>query len=243
MSELLVPHLQIDFEPEIIANDPLVDGQVQSPRNLREDCGIASGVPLMVYSGAVAPQRGLHTAVEALRTLKDVHLAIIVNPSNKTAQDLIANNQDVADRIHLLPYVPNNELVSYLSTADLGLIPLLHRLNHEISLITKFGEYMQARLPILVSDVKTMSEEVRKLGNGEVFTAENVDEFVIAAQKIFSHIDEYKSVYTPGILKDRSWEKQGENLAKIYSEISGKEPRQRDSHPFSITQPKSIKRK
>ena len=49
---------------------------------------------------------------------------------------------------------------------------------------------MQARLPILVSDVKTMAEEVRKLGNGEVFIAEVVDDFVIAANKIKSIVDE-----------------------------------------------------
>ena len=241
MSELLIPHLEIDFQPRIVANDPLVEGQVVSQRNLREDCKIAPGVPLMVYSGAVAPQRGLHTAVAALRQLNDVHLAVIVNPSNKTALDLVANNQDVANRIHLVPYVPNNELVSYLSTADIGLIPLLHRLNHEISLITKFGEYMQARLPILVSDVKTMSAEVKKLGNGEVFVAEDVDGFTAAARLIFNNIDTYKGVYTAGMLKDRSWEKQAEHLAQIYSDISGKKPREREAVPFSITAPKPIR--
>jgi glycosyltransferase involved in cell wall biosynthesis len=241
MSELLIPHLGINFQPRIVANDPLVEGQVKSPRNLREDCKIGSEVPLMVYSGAVAPQRGLHTAVAALKKMKEVHLAVIVNPSNKTAQDLLANNPDVADRIHLLPYVPNNELVSYLSSADIGLIPLLHRLNHEISLITKFGEYMQARLPIVVSDVKTMSAEVRKLGNGEVFVAEDVDGFAAAAQAIFTNKEKYTSVYTAGMLKDRSWEKQAENLAAIYSEVSGKEPHKRASLPFSLTTPKPLK--
>ena len=51
--------------------------------------------------------------------------------------------------------------VAYLTDAlgaDLGVIPIHHWPNHEIALITKFFEYSHARLPIVVSDVRTMAE-------------------------------------------------------------------------------------
>ena len=237
MSELLKPHLQINFEPELVANDPMVEGQIPCTRDLRADCKISNTTPLMIYSGAVAPQRGLHTAVAALYKMPEVNLAVIVNPSNKTILELIANNSSVANRIHVLPYVPNNELVSYLKGADLGLIPLLHKLNHEISLITKFGEYMQARLPILVSNVKTMSNEVLRLGNGEVFKTEDVDDFVRAATLILDNKLRYQSVYTPEILSARTWEKQAENLCRIYERITNIYPIARKPLPFKLTAP------
>ena len=120
------------------------------------------------------PQRGLSTVITALSKLPGVHLALIANPENATVKALQIEASAVADRFHVIPYVTNSELVSFLSTANIGLIPLHHKLNHEISLITKFGEYMQAKLPIIVSDVKTMAAEVRRLKNGEVFIAENV---------------------------------------------------------------------
>jgi glycosyltransferase involved in cell wall biosynthesis len=237
MNDLLIPHLQIQNRPEVIANDPLVEGQQPSKRNLRKDIGIDSNTPLMVYSGAVAPQRGIETAVKALEFLPDTHLVVIANPANQTLLDLQEKYQKFTDRFHVQPYVPNAELVSYLSGATLGLIPLHHKENHEISLITKFGEYMQARLPILVSDVRTMAAEVRKLGNGEVFTAEDVKEFVEAAKKILDNPKKYSSVYTAEMLADRSWERQAEKLVGIYNRIVGQTPIAREIKPFRISEP------
>jgi glycosyltransferase involved in cell wall biosynthesis len=237
MNELLMEHLQITTRPIIVANDPLVAGQQASSKNLRSDCGITPEVPLMVYSGAVAPQRGVQTALAALRQMPGVHLALIANPGNQSVKDLVASAPDLADRFHVVPYVPNAELVSYLSSADIGLIPLLHRLNHEISLITKFGEYMQAKLPILVSDVKTMAAEVEKLGNGEVFMAEDIQGFVVAAKKILSDPSKYRSKYTDAVLAQRTWERQGEVLVSTYNHIAGATPTARPILPFTVTKP------
>ena len=237
MSDLLIPHLEISERPEIVANDPLVEGQQKSARNLRSDVGISSSIPLMVYSGAVAPQRGVETAVQSLEFLPDVHLVVIANPKNQTILDLQSKYSIFSDRFHVQPYVPNSELVSYLSEATIGLIPLHHKQNHEISLITKFGEYMQARLPILVSDVKTMAAEVRKLGNGEVFIAEDVQDFVASARKIIDNPSKYGSVYTAEVLAERSWERQAENLVNIYNRISKQTPAAREVKPFKISEP------
>jgi len=237
MSELLIPHLKMgDRKPEIVANDPLVEGQQPSKRNLRNDCGISPDVPLIVYSGAVAPQRGIGTVIEGLRKMPDVHCALIANPENTSVKEFIAQAADISDRFHVLPYVPNAELVSYLSTGDIGLIPIHHKLNHEISLITKFGEYMQARLPIVVSDVKTMAAEVRRLGNGEVFEALNTDDFVRAVRAVLAEKAKYQAAYTVEVLNERSWERQAENLLAIYNRVAGVSPAEREHLPFIISQ-------
>jgi glycosyltransferase involved in cell wall biosynthesis len=234
MSDLLIPHLEIKKRPELVANDPLFEGQEPSPRNMRQDCGVDSQTPLIVYSGAVAPQRGLATVLEALKALPDVHLALIANPKNQTVIDLQSQYIALKDRFHVLPYVPNSELVSYLSSGDIGLIPIHHKLNHEISVITKFGEYMQAKLPIVVSDVRTMAAEVRRLGNGEVFIAEDVADFVVAIKKVLADKAKYQSVYTDEVLRERSWELQAENLVKIYNRIADAAPTARPHLPFKI---------
>ncbi len=237
MNDLLLEQLKITTRPTIVANDPLVDGQEPASRNLRTDIGVGADVPLMVYSGAVAPQRGIQTALAALRDLEGVHLVLIANPKNKSVQDLVASSPDLNDRFHVVPYVPNSELVSYLSTADIGLIPILHRLNHEISLITKFGEYMQAHLPIIVSDVKTMSAEVVRLGNGEVFIAEDVADFVRAAKLVLADPGKYRAAYTDEVLSERSWERQAEILLSTYNMIARATPTARAHMPFFVTEP------
>ncbi len=237
MNELLMEQLQILKTPTIVANDPLVEGQQPSVRDLRTDVGVGSEVPLMVYSGAVAPQRGVQTVLSALRDLNGVHLVLIANPKNKSVIDLVESAVDLNSRFHVVPYVPNSELVSYLSTADIGLIPIWHRLNHEISLITKFGEYMQAHLPIIVSDVKTMSAEVKRLGNGEVFIAEDVEDFVRAARCVFADPAKYRAAYTDQVLSERSWERQAEILLIKYNEIAKANPQPRPHRPFLLSKP------
>ena len=234
MSDLLMPHLQINERPIIVANDPLVAGQQKAKRNLRKECGLDKKTPLLVYSGAVAPQRGISTAIEALRELPNVHLALIANPENATVKQLQIDAADIADRFHVVPYVPNSELVSFLSTANIGLIPLHHKLNHEISLITKFGEYMQAKLPIVVSDVKTMSAEVKRLKNGEVFIAEDVAEFVKATKKILKDEKQYRKAYTKSVLSERSWERQAKVLIDLYNKLAGVKPRPRKAKAFIV---------
>jgi len=240
MNDLLMDQLQITARPTVVANDPLVDGQEPSVRDLRRDIGVAPGVPLMVYSGAVAPQRGIQTALAALHQLPGVHLALIANPKNKSVMDLVASAPELADRFHVVPYVPNSELVSYLSAADIGLIPILHRLNHEISLITKFGEYMQAHLPIIVSDVKTMAAEVKRLGNGEVFIAEDVDDFVRAANLVLADPAKYRAAYTSEVLSQRSWERQAEILLETYNRIADAAPTAKTHKPFIVSDAKPL---
>jgi glycosyltransferase involved in cell wall biosynthesis len=237
MSDLLIPHLGIKDRPEIVANDPLVVGQQPSQRSLRGDLHLEAKAPILVYSGAVAPQRGIETAVAALEFLPNVHLVVIANRDNQTLIELKSKYQRFADRFHTLPYVPNAELVSYLSGATIGLIPIHHKQNHEISLITKFGEYMQAHLPIVVSDVKTMAAEVRRLGNGEVFVAEDVTDFVAAVGKILANPLKYSAAYTKEVLAERSWERQAENLVAIYNRIANVSPTKREPKPFKISEP------
>ena len=234
MSDLLMPHLKSKKRPILVANDPLFAGQQKSKLNLRKMCGLNNKTALMVYSGAVAPQRGLSTAIEALRKLPNVHLALIANPENATVKQLEIEASDVADRFHVVPYVPNSELVSFLSTANIGLIPLHHKLNHEISLITKFGEYMQAKLPIVVSDVKTMAAEVKRLKNGEVFIAQDVDSFVAAVKKVLANEKRYKKVYTKSVLAQRSWELQAKVLVNLYNKLAGVKPKPRKAKAFTV---------
>ncbi len=191
--------------------------------SLRGRCGIGPEVPLMVYSGGDAPQRGLATMIEALPSLPDVHCAFVVgNPEGRYSTELKALGKEIGvyDRLHFLPYVEYFQVVEHLSEADLGVIPIHHWPNHEIALITKFFEYSHARLPIVVSDVKAMSEAVRATGQGEVFTAEDTADFVRAAQRVLADPERYRRAYEGAAdLTAWTWERQAEVLDGVYRRV------------------------
>ncbi|MFD0853256.1 glycosyltransferase, partial [Actinomadura adrarensis] len=187
------------------------------------------GTPLAVYSGAAAHQRGLDVMIEALPKLPDLHVAFIVSrPGSKYVKGLVARaaELDVADRLSVLGYVPFDQVVEFLSAADLGVIPIHHWPNHEIALITKFFEYSHARLPIIVSDVQAMGEMVRSTGQGEVFRADDVSDYTRAVEAVLADPERYRGVYDarPELLSEWTWEVQADVLDGVYSRLRSGDP-------------------
>ncbi|WP_369205690.1 glycosyltransferase family 4 protein [Streptomyces sp. PU-14G] len=211
------PHVVLNA-PETPATRPVKTGGVPGLRAL---CGIGPGTPLVVYSGAAAPQRGLDTMVDALPGLPGVHTALVVpKPAAGYLGTLRARaaRLGVAERLHVLPYVDCDQVVPFLAEADAGAIPLHHWPNHEIALITKFFEYAHARLPLVVSDVETMAATTRAAGIGEVFTAEDTDGYTRAVRAVLADPERYRAPYgRPGLLDRWTWEAQAQTLDRLYT--------------------------
>jgi glycosyltransferase involved in cell wall biosynthesis len=161
--------------------------------------------------------------VEALNVLTDVHIALVVRaPKSAYVTSLRerAAALSASDRLHVLSYVPVDRVVSFLSGADAGVIPILHFPNHEIALITKFLEYSHARLPIVVSDVKTMAETVQRTGQGEVFEAENLGDFVRAVKAVLAAPENYRQAYdATGFLEEWTWDNSATILDAIFDRL------------------------
>ncbi|MEU5826997.1 glycosyltransferase family 4 protein [Micromonospora tulbaghiae] len=224
LADLLVRDHALPERPTVVLNAPVAATPDTEAPGLRERCGLRPDTPLLVYSGAMAVQRGLDTVVEALPLLPGVHLALVVaDPAAAYVRQVVARaaGHGVGDRVHVLPYVPHRQLVAFLATADIGLIPLHHWPNHEIALITKFFEYAHARLPIVVSDVRTMAETVRATGQGEVFRARDAADLARAVRAVLADPARYRAAYEgPGSpLPGWTWEAQAERLDTLYRRL------------------------
>ena len=228
VSETIAQMLQSDYKlkqtPTVVLNaprrlQPAVDPVLQT---IRRKIGLAEDVPLHVYVGAAAPQRGLSTMVDALVGAPDHHIALVVNPANAYVKKELARAKilEVADRVHVHPYVPEWYVSTFVSDATSGVIPILHYPNHEISLVTKFFEYLHAKLPIIVSDMKTMAAEVKLRGNGVVFTAENSQELSAAYEEIARNRSKYVAAITPNLLDEYAWERQGDKLLAAHDHLA-----------------------
>ncbi|MEE6261235.1 glycosyltransferase family 4 protein [Plantactinospora sonchi] len=228
LADLLRREYTLPARPGVILNAPAVtpaaDGGDGAVPDLRQLCGLDGSTPLLVYAGSAAVQRGLDTVVEALPQLPGVHLALVVgDPHAPYVRHLVAaaSRLGVADRVHVQRYVSPWQVVPFLSSADVGLIPLHHWPNHEIALITKFFEYAHARLPIVVSDVRTMAETVRATGQGEVFRARDVTDLVRAVRAVLADPARYRAVYDgpDSPLPGWTWDAQARRLDALYREL------------------------
>ncbi|MEW2384541.1 glycosyltransferase family 4 protein [Micromonospora sp. NPDC047707] len=228
LAELLRDTHGLPELPTVVLNapeaypEPAASDDAPGP-DVRALCGVPPEVPLLVYSGAAAEQRGLGTMVEALPLLDGAHAVFVVNrPTGPYVQGLVARAAElgVANRVHVLPYVAHWQVVPFLAAADVGVIPIHHWPNHEIALITKFFEYSHARLPMVVSDVRTMAATVRSTGQGEVFRAEDVDDYARAVRLVLADPGRYRAAYQrPGLLSSWTWEAQAEILDELYARL------------------------
>ncbi|WP_460858550.1 glycosyltransferase [Nocardiopsis coralliicola] len=192
--------------------------------DIRARAGLAPDVPLIAYSGGVAPGRGVDTAVEALPMLPGVHLALASVPPGKESTRHVdavlelAAELGVADRVHVFPYVPHWEVVRFLSTADAAVSGLSHVPNHEIALSNKFFEYVHARLPLIASDVRLMAQVVRRLGIGAVYTADDAGSLARAAAEVLGDPARYREAMdaSPEVAT-WWWSEQAARLDAVYA--------------------------
>jgi glycosyltransferase involved in cell wall biosynthesis len=215
-------------DPVVVLNTPVVDPSNGTPPSLRDAAGVPVGIPLITYSGGMTPARGVHTAVDAMLHLADMHLALVCVPHNDTYFVRILRRQvdelGLRDRVHFLNPVPPGQVVPYLRSADIGLIPFLHFPSHDMTLTNKMFEYMNAGIPLVVSDCRAQREFVEQHGLGQVFPAGDVEGLVRAIRDVLADRDRYAAnASDPALLDAYSWRRQEEVLRGLYERVLGRE--------------------
>ncbi|WP_051426100.1 glycosyltransferase family 4 protein [Jiangella gansuensis] len=217
----------LDHEPSVIINTPVMAAADTEVIDLRSRLRLGPDVPLMVYSGGVTRARGVETAVQALVHLPDVHLAVVSVPHVAIApvnelKDLAAE-LGVQARVHYVNPVEPDEVVAFLSSADVGLIPILRYPSHEMALPNKVFEYVFAGLPVVVSDMPSLTEFVGSTGIGEVFRVEDAADLAAKVRTVLDDPAPYLARVTdPDFRREVSWEGQADKLRELYGQLLGR---------------------
>lgn len=221
LASMLVDRHMLTKSPDVVLNAPTVGEAIPSPRNLRAECEIGQDVPLAIYLGGISPMRGLDVAVNALEKIPDLHVCLVAKRNvHVDALEEKAFKIGAKDRLHVLPYVPPNEIIDFIKTASVGVVPLLFTINHSSALPSKFYEYACARVPILGSDVGVIPEVIQRTGVGEVFTAGDNDSFVKQLKKMLPQLETYANKFAGSELEHCTWENQAIVLGTIYDQIT-----------------------
>ncbi|MFZ2503655.1 MAG: glycosyltransferase, partial [Nocardioides sp.] len=213
--------------PGVVRNTPVrAEINAEGAPSVRETAGLDAETPLLVYSGYLHTQRGLDRAIAALPNLDDFHLAIVAGKSNAELRQLQdqAIRLGVQDRVHVVPYVTPTAVPAYLSSADIGIICSHRTLNYELSLPTKLAEYLHAGLPVIASDLRTLSKFVREHQVGEVFDPDEPLSFEAAVERLHPRRQEVSANITTALLEELSWENQTHSLLELYSRLSDRRP-------------------
>jgi hypothetical protein len=133
----------------------------------------------------------------------------------------MAKDLGVATRVHILDYVPAQQVSSYISSASVGLSPVEPVANYQYSLATKIREYLHARLPIVASSLETLSLFLEESGVGAVHAPGDPEDCARVVKEVLANRDVYVASITDELLTEHSWESQEPVLLQVWSDLAG----------------------
>ena len=125
------------------------------PNRIREALDLSPADPVVLYHGMLSGDRGLDVLYEAMLCpgLEAAHLVLLGFGPDRDRLQAVADEPRFGRRVHLLPAVPPGDLVEWVTSADVGVMPNQPRtLNERLSTPNKLFESLAAGLPVVSSD-------------------------------------------------------------------------------------------
>ena len=210
----------------IVMNCPRLDTQQPCPTDVRTELGVDAGVPLMLYSGGINEARGVDVAVAALAYLPEWRLGVVALPYPHKMEGALraqAEKLGVADRLHFGPPVPGSQILSYLRTADVGLIPISTQFaNLRAAMPNKLFEYTGAGISIVSSDCREMADFIATHDLGGSFTYPSAKQLAAAVAESYRRHPHGLGAERVAELSDViTWESQARVLVDLYAGLRG----------------------
>ena len=134
----------------------------------------------------------------------------------------MADKPALRNKVQFIPRMPYDELVSYTIQADLG-ITLEEKigLNYYYALPNKLFDYIQARIPVLVSDFPEMARIVKDYGIGRAVSVFDPLQLASIIREMIEDKNQTK-IWKQNLEKAARklcWEQEEDKLLSVYSDI------------------------
>ncbi len=189
-------------------------------QNLRKKLGLPTTIPLIVYTGLITFNRGVEDIINSLKYLPDYHLST-VGPCNEEVMEKLTKlviELELTDRVHFVDKVTPVEVVSFISSGDISVIPIKDScLSYKYCLPNKLFEAMFAKLPIVASDLPDMRYVIETYKSGEVYTDPSPECIADTIRMVYKNRDKYTNPEMVSKIKNELiFEKEAEKLSILY---------------------------
>lgn len=221
IAQILASQYGID-PPVVVMNCP-ERVQVSGRRSLRALAGVEEGLRIVLYHGGLSPNRGLHQLIEASRWFQGAVLVFMGYGALEGELREIASAPEIARRVRFVDPVPPDEVADMVSTADLGVIPLLPTAkNHYYALPNKFFECLMAGVPVAASNFPEMEAIIREHRVGATFDPSDPRDIARAVNEVLSSDDFPEMRRRAREVAERRycWDVESRNLLALYASLA-----------------------
>ena len=203
--------------PVVVQNFPLKSGNPQ-------DYSIVNSPKVIIYQGVINPSRGLDKLIPEMHKIENAELWIVGDgPKKKEFQEL-TKNLGLDDKVKFIGKILPEKLREITQKADLGVsIEENNGLSYYFSMPNKISDYIQARIPVVVSDFP----EMRKVAD-HFKAGEKIRDYNELAQKIQLVLNNGKHSYKDALDHAASqlcWENEENRLLGLFGKIKSRTPK------------------
>lgn len=212
----------------IILNVPMLNGTSDSVRNsecsLHHELDIPETDRIVLYVGNIAFNRGLENLIQSLVYLNNCILVMMGKATEVYVEKLkkVAIDSGVSEKVHFFGPVPQEQVIAYASSADIGAAPILNAcLSYYYSLPNKLFECMNAGLPTIGSNFPELKKVIEGYGIGKTFDPENPKDIAASINYILSDRLRYDTMRKNSLqaAKIFNWSNESKKLLTIYNDL------------------------
>jgi len=217
-------HERYGVEPVVLLNTPERTDPVPTPM-LRSRAGLEDDARVVLYQGTITPSGGAEEAIDAAADFPDGWYLVFLGVTwMRSRLEARAKERGAAAKVRFLDAVPPSELPAWTRAADVGLAPIRPtNKGQALSLANKLFEYLQAELPMVVSDIPAQAELVRELDAGEILPEITPRAIAAAVARIAALPDEERRKWGARLRavahEKYCWEMQSPKLVAVYDRV------------------------
>jgi glycosyltransferase involved in cell wall biosynthesis len=190
---------------------------------LRVQLGLPANQSILIMQGAgINIQRGAEEAVQSMKFLDEVLLLIIGGGDVIPQLKADVKKENLTGKVIFIDKLPIKELHKYTKAADIGLsLDKDTNLNYKFSLPNKLFDYIQAGIPVLVSDLPEVRKIVEEYKVGRISPDHNPENLAKMIQAMLNDTEQ-KLLWEKNARAatlELNWEKEQRKLIDIIKKI------------------------
>jgi glycosyltransferase involved in cell wall biosynthesis len=202
-----------------------------TPEEARERLGIQRREKTLLFFGNIAAYKGLEhliAAFERLVAAGGVYRLLVAGRAKEASDPYVASIRRMLDReivrdraVLRIEFIPDDEIELYFKAADICVLPYTRIFQSGILFLAySFG------LPVIVSDVGSLREDVVEGKTGYVCRPEDPADLATTieryfASELYAGLEENRDRIRRDVTDQHSWDAVGERTRSVYAQVQG----------------------